>query len=314
MERLTVSANPHIKHGDSTRSIMLDVILALLPAGAASVVIFGIRALFLIITCVGSAVVAEGVCRIIMKRPQTVGDLSAVVTGLLLAYNLPVTLPLWMGALGSVIAIVVVKQMFGGIGHNFVNPALIGRIVLMNSFTSAMTTWALPVVYQQSGADVVTGATPLALMKSGEQLPSLLDMFLGQTGGCLGETCALALIIGGVYLVCRKVISPVIPLVFVGTVAVLTFFAGYNPLYEVLSGGLLLGAIFMATDYVTSPTTTSGKVIFAIGCGAITAFIRIFGSIPEGVSYSIIIMNILTPHINTLTRKKPFGFKKGAVK
>lgn len=314
MERLTVSANPHIKHGDSTRSIMLDVILALLPAGAASVVIFGIRALFLIITCVGSAVVAEGVCRIIMKRPQTVGDLSAVVTGLLLAYNLPVTLPLWMGALGSVIAIVVVKQMFGGIGHNFVNPALIGRIVLMNSFTSAMTTWALPVVYQQSGTDVVTGATPLALMKSGEQLPSLLDMFLGQTGGCLGETCALALIIGGVYLVCRKVISPVIPLVFVGTVAVLTFFAGYNPLYEVLSGGLLLGAIFMATDYVTSPTTTSGKVIFAIGCGAITAFIRIFGSIPEGVSYSIIIMNILTPHINTLTRKKPFGFKKGAVK
>ena len=314
MERLTVSANPHIKHGDSTRSIMLDVILALLPAGAASVVIFGIRALFLIITCVGSAVVAEGVCRIIMKRPQTIGDLSAVVTGLLLAYNLPVTLPLWMGALGSVIAIVVVKQMFGGIGHNFVNPALIGRIVLMNSFTSAMTTWALPVVYQQSGTDVVTGATPLALMKSGEQLPSLLDMFLGQTGGCLGETCALALIIGGVYLVCRKVISPVIPLVFVGTVAVLTFFAGYNPLYEVLSGGLLLGAIFMATDYVTSPTTTSGKVIFAIGCGAITAFIRIFGSIPEGVSYSIIIMNILTPHINTLTRKKPFGFKKGAVK
>ena len=314
MERLTVSANPHIKHGDSTRSIMLDVILALLPAGAASVVIFGIRALFLIITCVGSAVVAEGVCRIIMKRPQTIGDLSAVVTGLLLAYNLPVTLPLWMGALGSVIAIVVVKQMFGGIGHNFVNPALIGRIVLMNSFTSAMTTWALPVAYQQSGTDVVTGATPLALMKSGEQLPSLLDMFLGQTGGCLGETCALALIIGGVYLVCRKVISPVIPLVFVGTVAVLTFFAGYNPLYEVLSGGLLLGAIFMATDYVTSPTTTSGKVIFAIGCGAITAFIRIFGSIPEGVSYSIIIMNILTPHINTLTRKKPFGFKKGAVK
>ena len=314
MERLTVSANPHIKHGDSTRSIMLDVILALLPAGAVSVVIFGIRALFLIITCVGSAVVAEGVCRIIMKRPQTIGDLSAVVTGLLLAYNLPVTLPLWMGALGSVIAIVVVKQMFGGIGHNFVNPALIGRIVLMNSFTSAMTTWALPVVYQQSGTDVVTGATPLALMKSGEQLPSLLDMFLGQTGGCLGETCALALIIGGVYLVCRKVISPVIPLVFVGTVAVLTFFAGYNPLYEVLSGGLLLGAIFMATDYVTSPTTTSGKVIFAIGCGAITAFIRIFGSIPEGVSYSIIIMNILTPHINTLTRKKPFGFKKGAVK
>ena len=314
MERLTVSANPHIKHGDSTRSIMLDVILALLPAGAASVVIFGIRALFLIITCVGSAVVAEGVCRIIMKRPQTIGDLSAVVTGLLLAYNLPVTLPLWMGALGSVIAIVVVKQMFGGIGHNFVNPALIGRIVLMNSFTSAMTTWALPVAYQQSGADVVTSATPLALMKSGEQLPSLLDMFLGQTGGCLGETCALALIIGGVYLVCRKVISPVIPLVFVGTVAVLTFFAGYNPLYEVLSGGLLLGAIFMATDYVTSPTTTSGKVIFAIGCGAITAFIRIFGSIPEGVSYSIIIMNILTPHINTLTRKKPFGFSKGAVK
>lgn len=314
MERLTVSANPHIKHGDSTRSIMLDVVLALLPAGAASVVIFGVRALFLIITCVCTAVLAEAVCRIVMKRPQTIGDLSAVVTGLLLAYNLPVTLPLWMAALGSIVAIVVVKQMFGGIGHNFVNPALIGRIVLMNSFTSQMTTWAMPIAYQQDGADVITGATPLALMKSGEQLPSLLDMFLGQTGGCLGETCALALIIGGVYLVVRKVITPVIPLVFVGTVAVLTFFAGFNPLYEVLSGGLLLGAIFMATDYVTSPTTTSGKVIFAIGCGAITSFIRIFGSIPEGVSYSIIIMNILTPHINTLTRKKPFGFSKGAVK
>lgn len=314
VSKLTVSANPHIKSTATTRGIMLDVVLALLPAGAASVVIFGVRSLLVIITCVAVAVISEYLSRRIMKRDCTIGDLSAVVTGLLLAYNLPATIPLWMAAIGSAVSIIVVKQMFGGIGHNFVNPALIGRIVLMNSFTKAMSTWMLPMAYQSNASDVVTGATPLALLKNGGEPASITDLFFGQTGGCLGETCALAILIGGIYLVVRRVISPVIPLFFVGTTALLTFCAGYDPLYEVLSGGLLLGAVFMATDYATSPVTTKGKIIYAFGCGAITAFIRIFGSLPEGVSYSIIIMNIITPHIDRLTRKKPFGAVKEAQK
>ena len=310
MEMLKVSANPHIKSGDSTRSMMFDVILALLPAATAAVIIFGLRSLLVMAVCIITAVLSEFICRKLMKRENTIGDLSAVVTALLLAFNLPVTIPLWQAAIGSAVAIVVVKQMFGGIGCNFVNPALIGRIVLMNSFATSMSTWAMPVAYQVDGADVVTGATPLALLSKGEKLPSLMDMFLGQTGGCLGETCALALLLGGVYLVIRRVITPTIPLFFVGTVAIISALSGGNPLYEVLSGGLLLGAIFMATDYVTSPTTFKGQIIFGIGCGLITSFIRIFGVIPEGVSYAIIIMNILTPHIETLTRKKPFGTQK----
>lgn len=310
MEMLKVSANPHIKSGDSTRSMMFDVILALLPAATAAVIIFGLRSLIVMAVCIITAVLSEFICRKLMKRENTIGDLSAVVTALLLAFNLPVTIPLWQAAIGSAVAIVVVKQMFGGIGCNFVNPALIGRIVLMNSFATSMSTWAMPVAYQVDGADVVAGATPLALLSKGEKLPSLMDMFLGQTGGCLGETCALALLLGGVYLVIRRVITPTIPLFFVGTVAIISALSGGNPLYEVLSGGLLLGAIFMATDYVTSPTTFKGQIIFGIGCGLITSFIRIFGVIPEGVSYAIIIMNILTPHIETLTRKKPFGTQK----
>lgn len=310
MEMLKVSANPHIKSGDSTRSMMFDVILALLPAATAAVIIFGLRSLLVMAVCIITAVLSEFICRKLMKRENTIGDLSAVVTALLLAFNLPVTIPLWQAAIGSAVAIVVVKQMFGGIGCNFVNPALIGRIVLMNSFATSMSTWTMPVAYQVDGADVVAGATPLALLSKGEKLPSLMDMFLGQTGGCLGETCALALLLGGVYLVIRRVITPTIPLFFVGTVAIISALSGGNPLYEVLSGGLLLGAIFMATDYVTSPTTFKGQIIFGIGCGLITSFIRIFGVIPEGVSYAIIIMNILTPHIETLTRKKPFGTQK----
>ena len=305
MEKLTVSANPHIKGAVTTQRIMLDVIIALVPAGVASVVIFGWRSLLVIATCVLSAVISELICRKIMKRSNTISDLSAVVTGLLLAYNLPVSIPLWMAAIGSAVAIVVVKQMFGGLGHNFVNPALIGRIVLMNSFAAAMSHWTLPVMYQ-SGADAITTATPLVQMSNGTAV-KYTDLLFGTTGGCLGETCVIALVVGGIYLVCRRVISPAIPLVYIGTTALLTFFAGFDPLAQTMSGGLMLGAIFMATDYATSPTTTLGKVIYAIGCGAITSFIRIFGSIPEGVSYSIIIMNIVTPHIDRLTRHKPFG-------
>ena len=310
MHQLIVSASPHLRAADSTRGIMLDVILALLPAGAAAVVLFGWRSLLVMAVCVAAAVLSEYISRKIMRRDTTIGDLSAVVTGLLLAYNLPVTIPLWMAALGSAISIIVVKQLFGGLGQNFVNPALIGRIVLMMSFTAAMSQWTLPLAQQT--VDAVTSATPLAIAKAGDsaQMPELMELFLGRHAGSLGETCALALLLGGVYLCIRRVITPLVPVVFVCTTGLLTFLAGYNPLEQILSGGLLLGAIFMATDYATTPINWKGKLIFAVGCGAITAFIRIFSSLPEGVSFSIIIMNIVTPHIDRLTIGKPFGSRK----
>ena len=250
---------------------------------------------------------SEYLSRKIMKRSNTLGDLSAVVTGLLLAFNLPVSIPLWQAAIGSVIAIVVVKQLFGGIGQNFVNPAITGRIILMVSFPTAMTTWIKPLSWLDKGAEAVTTATPLTMM----------------TKGSLGETCAVALIIGGVYLMIRKIISPAIPLSFIGTVAVIMLIAGKGSFtfvaYQLLSGGLMLGAFFMATDYTTSPINLKGRIIFGIGCGLLTSFIRLFGSLPEGVSFSIILMNILVPHIEHLTTPKPFGTvkekkKKGAEK
>ncbi len=311
MKKLVVSSSPHITSPDSVRSIMLDVILALLPAGCAAVWLFGLEALLLILTCVAACVVSEYVTRKIMKRDNTIGDLSAVVTGLLLAYNLPPSLPLWMAVIGCVVAIVIVKQLFGGIGQNFVNPALIGRIVLMNSFTTAMTTWTEPFAYKAvegSLADAVTSATPLVSQLKGTDLPTLTQMFIGQRAGCIGETCIVALLIGGIYLVLRRVINPFIPIVFVGTVAVCMWINGDNPLYQIMSGGLILGAVFMATDYATHPVTFWGQILFAFGCGLITSFIRIFGSLPEGVSYSIIIMNILTPYLEKITAKKPFGY------
>lgn len=295
---------------------MLDVILALAPALVASVVIFGPRSLLICAVCVVSCVLFEWLSRKLMKRDTTVGDLSAVVTGLLLAFNLPVTIPLWMCLVGCFFAIVVVKQFFGGIGQNFVNPAIGGRIVMLVSFSSAMTNWTPPFAYR-SGADVQTAATTLSVLKNTADtagLPSLAEMFLGVRGGCLGETCALALLLGGVYLLIRRVIKPVIPLCFIGTVALIMLIAGRGDwqfmLYELLSGGLLLGAIFMATDYATSPVTTRGKILFAVGCGLITSVIRLFANLPEGVSYSIILMNILVPHIEALTRPKPFGTVK----
>jgi len=308
-KKLTVSASPHVRSPHTATGIMLDVIIALIPALIAAVVIFGTQVLLVTLVCVGSAVLSEYLSRKVMKRHQTIGDLSAVVTGLLLAFNLPVSIPLWIAALGSIIAIVVVKQMFGGIGQNFVNPALAARIILLVSFPSKMTGWTL---------DGVTTATPLASLKSGEvisaELPSMVDMLLGKHGGCLGEVCSVALILGGIYLIVRKVISPAIPLSYIGTVAVFMLLAGKGSLeftaYQLLSGGLLIGAIFMATDYTTSPVSFKGKIIFGIGCGLITAAIRIFGGYPEGVSFSIIIMNILVPHIERLTTAKPFGTPK----
>jgi len=309
MERpLVVSASPHLHSGASIRGIMLDVLIALVPAAVASVLLFGWRAAAVTIVCIAASVAAEYVCRIIMKRPQTVGDLSAVVTGALLAFNLPSTLPLWQAAFGSVVAIVVAKQMFGGLGYNFVNPALAGRIVLMFSFPETMNTWVPPL---KAAADAVSTATPLTQLQQGQPITlSLGELFLGIRAGSLGETCALALLIGGVYLVIRRVISPLIPLTFIGTVFVLTWILGQPPLVHILSGGLLIGAIFMATDYVTSPLGKAGKVVFAVGCGLLTVLFRLYGSLPEGVSYAIILMNILVPLIERVTQPLPFGSKR----
>lgn len=325
-KKLTVSASPHKRSADTTSGIMLDVIIALMPALIVSVVLFGFRSLLVTAVSAGACVLLEYICRKVMKRNNTIGDLSAVVTGILLAFNLPSTMPLWMVIIGDIVAIVVVKQFFGGIGQNFVNPALVGRIVLMTSFPTYVNSYPEPFAWRIDGIDAITSATPLAEMASiykadnivtainSSQLPTMMNMFFGVRGGCLGETCAAALLLGFLYLLIRKVISPTIPLFYVGTVAVIMLIAGQGSLsfvgYQVLSGGLLLGAIFMATDYTTSPISFKGKIIFAVGCGIITSLIRIFGSLPEGVSFSIILMNILVPHIETLTTSKPFGFVK----
>ncbi|MCI2161452.1 MAG: RnfABCDGE type electron transport complex subunit D [Oscillospiraceae bacterium] len=304
-EKLIVSSSPHIKAGITTRKIMLDVIIALIPACIASIIYFGWQAAMLLVVSVITCVVSEYICRKVMKRDNTIGDLSAVVTGLLVAMNVPSSLNPFMMILGDVAAIVVVKQMFGGIGQNFVNPALIGRIVLMNSFPGPMSSWTMT----SHAIDGATTATPLAVVKMGlsDPLPSYLQMFLGNRGGCLGETCGLALLIGFAYLLIRKVISPVIPLCYVGTAAVMSALLGRDVLFDLLAGGLLLGAIFMATDYTTSPITIKGQVIYAIGCGVLTILIRKFGALPEGVSYSIIIMNLLVPLIERGTRPRTFG-------
>ena len=303
MKKLIVSPSPHDENYIKTSTIMLNVIIALLPALAAGCYIFGLRALLLTAVCVASCVIFEFCCRKLMKRDNTIGDLSAVVTGVILAMNLPVTLPLWMAVVGSFVAIVIVKQLFGGIGQNFANPAITARIVLMLSFPTAMTNWAIPFFYKES-ADVVTGATPLV---SGDA--SYMDLFLGKVGGCFGETCALALLIGGLYLAIRRIISLAAPVGFIGALALLSFIAGDDPLYAILSGGVFLGAFFMATDYATTPITAKGKLVFGLGCGIITFIIRHFGSYPEGVSFSILLMNVLTPYIEQLTRSKVFGAK-----
>ena len=316
---LVVSASPHDRTHKTVRNIMLDVIIALVPSLIASVAFFGPRALLIECISVGTCVVFEYFSRYVMKRNQTIGDLSAVITGLLLAFNLPVSIPLWMVPIGSAIAIVVAKQFFGGIGQNFVNPALAGRVVLLTSFPVAMSTWTAPLTWSGGNLDGMTSASPLAdihtMVETGiEPTISLGQMLLGWRAGCLGETCAIAIILGGIYLIARKVISPTIPLVYIGTVALFMLVAGKGDLsfvaYELLGGGLMLGAFFMATDYATSPITFKGKIIFAIGCGLVTSLIRIFGNLPEGVSYSIILMNILVPHIENLTLPKPFGTPK----
>lgn len=312
-KKLVVSASPHLRTKDTTTGIMLDVIIALVPALIASVVLFGPRALAVVATTVISAVLSEYVSRKVMKRHNTIGDLSAVVTGLILAFNLPVSIPLWMAAVGCFFAIVVVKQFFGGIGQNFANPAIAARIILLISFGQAMGNWTAPLSWK---TDAVSTATPLAILggESTEALPSLIDMLLGVRGGCLGETCSLALIAGGIYLIARKVISWKIPVAYIGTVAVIMLIAGKFDLeflaYQLMGGGLLLGAFFMATDYSTSPIKSNAKIVFGVGCGLLTCVIRLFGSLPEGVSFAILIMNLLVPHIETIMAPKPFGTVK----
>ena len=320
MDKLILSVSPHLRPKTNTTIIMLDVVIALLPALVASAFIFGIRALVLIAVCVASCVLSEFLFNLVCKKPNSIGDLSAVVTGIILAFNLPVTLPIWQAVLGSVFAIVVVKMLFGGLGMNFANPALTGRIFLFLAFdsmtlygrTNAESLFKLNI---NADADLIAGATPLDIMKKGSAGSfELTDLLLGTTGGCIGETCAIALLAGFVYLIVRKVISFHIPTVYVGTVFVLSLLVapeGTNvfvySLHQILSGGLLLGAIFMATDYVTSPFTKWGKVIFGLGCGLITFAIRQFGTYAEGVSFSILFMNLLTPYINNWTATKPFG-------
>ena len=304
--KMYVSSSPHFRCNTSTTKIMLDVIIALVPAVIASVIFFGPYSLMLIGVCIASCVICEYISRKIMKRDTTIGDLSAVVTGLLLALNLPVNINPLIAVFGSIVAIVVVKQMFGGIGMNFVNPAIAARIVLLVSFPNAMMTWVEPFWYK-AGVDATTSATPLV---TGDA--SYVNLLLGNHGGSLGETCAVALLLGGVYLVIRKVISPIIPCVYILSAGVMSLVLGQDPIYQILSGGLLIGAIFMATDYVTSPYTKWGKVIFAIGCGVLTILLRTFSNMPEGVSFSIILMNILVPLIEMVTTPKAFGKAKKA--
>ena len=307
--KLLVSAGPHIRSNASTTSIMGDVLIALLPAVVASVLVFGTRALLLEVVCVASSVLFEYLFRRLLKRSNTITDLSAAVTGLLLAFNLPAGFPIWMAILGCFVAIVIVKQLFGGIGCNFANPAITGRIFLLIAFAGQMTTWPTANSYI-SGIDAVSGATPLALIKEGsiEALPAVKNLLFGIRGGCLGETCAIALLIGFVYLVLRRVITPTIPVVYVATIALMSLILGYDPIYMILTGGVLLGGIFMLTDYATSPATELGKVVFAVGAGIITMLIRnSSGGYPEGVSFAILLMNILCPYIAKLGHKKPFG-------
>ncbi len=303
MNNMIVSVNPHIYAKDTTQTIMRDVLIALMPAVVASVLFFGVRALLVEVVCVAVAMACEWAFEKITGKPVTVMDLSAAVTGLILALNLPVDIPIWQAMFGSFVAIIVVKQFFGGIGQNFANPAITARVIMLVAFSGAMTTWAVPAF-----TDATTAATPLAILSGTEgTLPTLAQMFLGARGGSLGETSCLALLLGGAYLIYRRVITWHTPAAFIGTVLVLTALLGRQPLYQVMAGGLFIGAFFMATDYTTSPPTPKGKLIFGLGCGLITVLIRVWGNYPEGVSFSILLMNILNPYICDWTRTKPFG-------
>lgn len=323
--KLLVITSPHLKDPTTTSSIMLSVVVALIPTAIAATLLFGLRALMLICVCVASCIIFEYLYNLATKQPSTISDCSAVVTGMLLAFNLPSTLPFWMAMVGCFVAIVIVKMLFGGIGRNFANPAITARVVLLVSFASAMgdpSAFVNP-VFADGKISYIAGATPLAAinttqmgglsdignmaMGSVDGVPNVFEMLFGLKGGSLGETCAITLLIGGIYLIYKKVISPIIPLTYIGTVFVMSWVLGVNPISQVLAGGLILGAFFMATDYSTSPVTKKGKVIFAIGCGLLTIVIRLYGQYVEGVSFAILLMNILTPLIDRWTKTKPFG-------
>ena len=323
-EHYILSSSPHTHSHASVSRIMLDVIIALLPTTAAGIWFFGMPAVWTIATCVSTCIVTEAICRILMKRDNTIGDLSAVVTGLLLALNLPAGIPLWMAVVGSVFAIFIAKQVFGGLGMNPFNPALSARAFMLISFTGPMTTWLKPISRcgcseavacatphaMAKGVEAMTTATPLAFIKNGS-VPDglgLWDMLIGNMPGCIGEVSAIALAIGALYLLFRKVITWHIPVAFLATVAVYALIAGRAPAHvEILTGGIMIGACFMATDYVTSPTTAKGKLVFGFGCGLLCMLIRQFGSYPEGCSFAILIMNAICPLINRWTQPRPFG-------
>ncbi len=324
---LTVGPSPHIKNPETTTTVMLDVLIALIPAFLWGVYVFGTRAFVIGVISVAAAVGFEAATQFLLQCPITIRDLSAAVTGLLLAMNLPVTVPLWMPVIGSFFAIVVVKQLFGGIGKNFVNPALAARVFLF-SWAGEMSTWQKfgekinSIAVELGENDIVSSATPLASLKDGS-LPdtNLFDMITGNVGGCIGEVSSLLLIAGGIFLLVRKVITWHIPVAYIGTVAALTFlFPQYGGvaldfmLYEIFAGGLILAAFFMATDYSTSPTTELGRLIFGVGCGAITVLIRYFGSYAEGVSFAILIMNLLVWYIDKATMPRRFGGTNNAKK
>ncbi len=317
-DNLIVSASPHLVTAMDTQKTMLMVLIALVPSLLVSTYVFGFRVLILTAVCIAASMFFEWGWNKLMKRPQTVTDLSAALTGTLIAFNVPSGLPYWIAIVGCFVAIVIVKQLFGGIGKNIANPAITARIVLFISFATEMTTWPLPRMYQT--ADAVTGATPLGILAEGSaaDLPSNMEMFLGYIGGSMGEVSAIALLIGGIFLVWKKIISPIIPCCFIGTVFVFSLIyygatggdAFQMAIFHVLAGGVMLGAIFMATDYVTSPLMPGAKVVFGIGCGVITMLIRLFGQYPEGVSFSILIMNCLTPLIDNFFQKRMYGGAK----
>ncbi|GAA0697983.1 RnfABCDGE type electron transport complex subunit D [Paraclostridium ghonii] len=319
--KLIVSSSPHVRSNEDTSYIMKQVIIALLPAALAGIYFFRLSAINVMFWCILGAVGFEWICQKISKKESTIGDYSAVVTGLLLAFNVPAALPWWMCLAGSAFAIIIVKMVFGGIGNNFINPALGARAFLLASFPVAMTTWTKTGVNWVSSGnlDAVTTATPLAALKAGTEGISVLnssgvslfDMFIGNIGGCIGETSALLLILGGLYLMYKGIINYVIPVFYIGTVAILMFIlGGFNfefVMYQMVAGGLMLGAFFMLTDYTTSPMTKKGQIIYAIVAGVITTVIRLYGGYPEGVSYSILFVNVMTPLIDKYTRPRVFG-------
>lgn len=340
MDKILVSPSPHIGSSLTTDKIMLNVVIALIPASIAGIFIFGLASLIVLLVSIGACVLAEFLYNIITKKAQTINDLSAVVTGLLLGMNLPPTIPLYIPLIGGFFAIIVVKMLFGGIGRNFANPAITARIFCVLAWTSAMTTFVKPINYNQgfinamtqylpnlfNKIDAIASATPLAAIKdsinSGAATLPITNMFLGYTGGCIGEVSAVALILGGVYLIIRKIVDWKIPVIYILTTAIFSLIF-YNEGYmyilpSILGGGLLIGAFFMATDYSTSPNTTLGVIIYAFGCGLITMIIRRFGGYPEGVSFAILLMNLVTPLLDKYisprvfgtARKKPFARKE----